>query len=55
MSRGIESTACVWRRRRPEWWWGIWLPKVWLLFVLASALAWSVWRDVKAKRAAAEQ
>jgi WD40 repeat protein len=35
-----------WRRRRPEYWWGIaWLPEFWLTALFAGALGWSVWRD----------
>ncbi|MHC4198988.1 MAG: WD40 repeat domain-containing protein [Planctomycetota bacterium] len=37
----------LWRRTRPEWWWGIaWLPHFWLIAALALALAWSARRDM---------
>jgi WD40 repeat protein len=36
----------IWRRRRPEYWWGLaWLPEFWLAAAFAGALMWSVWRD----------
>ena len=38
----------LWRRRRPEYWWGVaWLPEFWLTAVFAVSLIWSVWRDKK--------
>lgn len=37
----------MWRRIRPERWWGIaWLPHFWIIAALSLALAWSVRRDV---------
>jgi len=39
----------VWRRRRPEWWWGVfWLWEFWLTVAFAGVFAWSVWRDRRA-------
>ena len=36
----------LWRRRRPEYWWGAaWLPEFWLTVVLGAGLVWSLWRD----------
>jgi WD40 repeat protein len=38
-------------RIRPEWWWGVfWLPHFWLIVVIAAALAWSGWRDLRRSR-----
>jgi len=35
-----------WRRRRPEWWWGVaWLPEFWLTLVFGAGLAWSLVGD----------
>ena len=49
---GLEDdTAQLWRRRRPEYWWGVaWLPEFWLTVLLAAAFGWSVWRDRKSMR-----
>ncbi len=42
----------VYRRRRPEWWWGVaWLPEFWLTLVLGVGLLWSLWRDQRRFRA----
>jgi len=42
------NKAFIWRRRRPEYWWGVaWLPEFWLTALFAGALGWSVWRDGK--------
>ena len=42
----VYDELLVWRRRRPEWWWGVaWLPEFWIALVLTAALAWSVRRD----------
>ncbi|MCY3021699.1 MAG: hypothetical protein NTW87_22025 [Planctomycetota bacterium] len=42
------DTPFLWRRRRPEYWWGVaWLPEFWLTAVFAGAFVWSVWRDRK--------
>ncbi len=41
-----DTTARVWERRRPEWWWGVaWLPEFWLTAVLGVGLGVSVWCD----------
>ena len=43
-----DKTARVWRRVRPEWWWGVfWLPQFWAVVLLAPAFIWSLWRDYK--------
>jgi len=41
----------IWRRRRPEWWWGVfYLWELWLTVVFAGLLIWSVMRDRKSLR-----
>ena len=41
-----DGDLWTWRRRRPEWWWGVfWLWEFWLTVVFAALLVWSVWRD----------
>ncbi len=41
----------VFRRRRPEWWWGIFcLWEFWLTVGFALLLSWSVWRDRRTLR-----
>ncbi len=41
-----ETEMALWRRRRPEWWWGVaYLPEFWLTLVFALAFLWSVRRD----------
>jgi len=36
----------IWRRRRPEWWWGVfWLWEFWLTVAFAGLFVWSVVRD----------
>ncbi|MHC4249648.1 MAG: hypothetical protein ACYS9X_11025, partial [Planctomycetota bacterium] len=43
--------VCIWRRRRPEWWWGVLcLPHLWLIVALAAAVVWSGWRDLRRLR-----
>ena len=38
----------VWRRRRPEWWWGYaWLPEFWVCAAFACAFGWSALRDIR--------
>jgi len=40
--------AKIWRRRRPEWWWGIfWLQEFWLTVFFSALLLWSLYRDRK--------
>jgi len=40
------SPVCLYRRRRPEWWWGVfWLWEFWLTVVFAGVFVWSVVRD----------
>ncbi|HLX64587.1 MAG TPA: hypothetical protein VKX17_25160 [Planctomycetota bacterium] len=42
----FRNELFVWKRRRPEYWWGIaWLPEFWLLVILTSAFLWSLLRD----------
>ena len=39
----------TWRRRRPEWWWGVfWLWEFWLTAAFAGLFVWSVVRDRRA-------
>jgi len=46
---GADRTLRLYRRRRPEWWWGVaWLWEFWLTVALAAAFVWSVLRDRKA-------
>ncbi len=41
----------VWRRRRPEWWWGVfYLPEFWLTAAFAGLFVWSVVRDRRSLR-----
>jgi len=43
--------ADVWKRRRPEWWWGVfWLWEFWLTVAFAGLFVWSVVRDRRALR-----
>ena len=45
-----DSHAAIWRRHRPEWWWGLaWLPEFWVTLVCAVAFGWSVRREFRAK------
>ena len=49
----VSSSGKVYhlRRRRPEWWWGIfWLWEFWLTVVFAGLFVWSVVRDRRALR-----
>ena len=40
------DNTSIWKRRRPEYWWGLaWLPEFWLTLVFTAAFAWSAWRD----------
>jgi len=40
------TTGFLYRRRRPEWWWGVfYLSEFWLTAVFAGVFVWSVWRD----------
>ena len=46
VSAGRIGTFGIYRRRRPEWWWGIfWLKEFWLTVVFAGVFVWSVVRD----------
>ena len=48
---GDASRTRVWRRLRPEQWWGIFaLYHFWLIVALSVAFAWSLWRDVRSLR-----
>ena len=43
-----EGTVTLWRRRRPEWWWGVfWLPEFWLAALLGAAFIASAVRDAR--------
>ena len=47
-----QNTIYIYRRRRPEWWWGVfWLWEFWLTAALAAVFVWSVARDRTALRA----
>ena len=44
--RTDDMHAYLYRRRRPEWWWGVfWLWEFWLTAALAAIFVWSVVRD----------
>ncbi len=46
---GGLSVSQFYRRRRPEWWWGVaWLPEFWLAVSFAGLFVWSVVRDRRA-------
>ena len=46
-----EGKISIYRRRRPEWWWGIfWLWEFWLTVAFAGVFLWSVVRDRRALR-----
>ena len=41
-----EGTARIWRKRRPEWWWGVfYLWEFWLTVAFAGLFVWSVVSD----------
>jgi len=44
-------SARIWRRRRPEAWWGIaWMPELWLTLLTATGLVWGTcldWRSLR--------
>ncbi|MCY3022137.1 MAG: hypothetical protein NTW87_24255, partial [Planctomycetota bacterium] len=41
-----RGNLLLWRRVRPEWWWGVaWLPAFWVMVAFASAFLWSVWEE----------
>jgi WD40 repeat protein len=43
-----EISTRLWRRIRPEWWWGVFcLWHFWVVVALSVALAFSVWKDVR--------
>jgi len=45
---GDASCTRVWRRIRPEWWWGVfYLWHFWLIVALSLAFAWTIWRDAR--------
>jgi len=47
-----DHVARFYRRRRPEYWWGMaWLPEFWLTLVLGGGLVFSLWRDSRIMRA----
>jgi len=44
-----DGVIRIYRRRRPEWWWGVfWLWEFWLTVALAGVFVWSVVRDRRA-------
>lgn len=46
-----DEVVEVWRRRRPEFWWGVaWLPEFWLTVVFAVLLVWSLVPDFRTLR-----
>jgi WD40 repeat protein len=46
-----DNHISIWRRRRPEWWWGVaWLPEFWLCAAFSGALIWSLYRDWRDRR-----
>jgi WD40 repeat protein len=46
-----ESLLQIWRRRHPEYWWGVMLlPEFWLTLVLAGGFFWSIRRDWRSVR-----
>ena len=46
---GHDNAVRIYRRRRPEWWWGVfWLTEFWATVFLAGLFAWTVWRDRRA-------
>ena len=48
VTASVDKTARLYRRRRPEYWWGVaWLPEFWLMIVLGGALVVNLWRDQK--------
>ncbi len=47
----VRRDTRIYRRRRPEWWWGIfWLWEFWLTVAFAGLFVWSVVRDRRALR-----
>ena len=51
---GEDKTVRIYRRRRPEWWWGVfWLWEFWLTVAFAGLFVWSVVRDRRALKARA--
>ena len=52
VTAGYDKTARIWKRRRPEYWWGVaWLPEFWLTVLLGVGLMFSLWRDSRIMRA----
>jgi len=44
----VSKAIRIWKRHRPERWWGLaWLPEFWLLLCLAAGFLWSLRRDWK--------
>ena len=51
---GRRARFC--RRRHPEWWWGVfWLWEFWLTAAFAGVFVWSVWRDRRTLKVAADE
>jgi len=62
VSGGTRIVTCaehcirIFRRRRPEWWWGVfYLWEFWLTVVFAGLFVWSVVRDRRALNVAADE
>ena len=48
VTAGLSNATRVWRRVRPEWWWGVfWLPQFWFTVLFATGFIWSLRRDYK--------
>ena len=48
VTASADYMARVWRRVRPEWWYGVfWLPQFWFAALFAVGFAWSLLRDYK--------
>lgn len=46
--KGQGQDSLIFRRRRPEWLWGVfWLKEFWATAILSLLLVWSLWRDRK--------
>ncbi len=51
VTASYDKTARVWRRHRPEQWWGVaWMPEFWVTVGLGLGLPYSLWRDQGALR-----
>jgi len=49
----LAGEVRAYRRRRPEWWWGVfYLWEFWLTAAFGVMLLWSIWRDGRVLRSA---